>query len=373
MVIGNTVLRNSEDLTGSGTIVADVTSRRWYPTLHVLRGVAAVSVVLLHAREWRVGRIDASYPGEQWAFHLGYGGVYLFFLLSGFLMVQVSQGGHGLRACARFAWARFARTVPTYWAVLLAVAALYAWNAQAAAMQGGIPAHYDWAYLWDNATTADVGLLPVAWTLYYEWCFYAVFALTYVLLGPWTWAAAALVWLGSMVWASAQNLTSQHIHAGIWYLSTNSFGLLLGTLLGAGAVRRPPQARPAWVFLLTLACPAAYTWWFIYSAGNGLFMEVLWPLAWAPVLWTATLWDHGRRWHYPRVALWWGAASYTIYLTHQPAMWLAFAALGHRQTPSAFIPLFAVVFGLAAAWYYAVERPLLRVLGRGGRSIATSG
>ena len=48
----------------------------------------------------------------------------------------------------------------------------------------------------------------LAWTLYYEWCFYAVFALTAVLLGPWAWAAAALVWLGSMAWAGGDSSTA---------------------------------------------------------------------------------------------------------------------------------------------------------------------
>ena len=353
----------------SGPGAASTTSpHSWYPTLHVLRGVAALAVVLLHGHLWRPNRIDAAWPGELWAFHFGYGGVYLFFVLSGFLMVQVSQQAHGPRPAARFLWARFARTVPIYWLLVLVSAALFvAWPAGAALHFGGGPTpDMTPEFLWANATTENVDLVPVAWTLYYEWWFYAAFAVTYVLVGRTAWIVAAIVWVGCIVYDGAANLASQHIAAGPWYASTNSLGLILGTVLGELVQTRAVHRSSLRAGLAAIVPVVGYTAFLVWSRGNDFLLEILWPLAWAPVVWTAVAWDrsHPDVRHHHAILAWPGTASYAIYLTHEGALWFGFTLVGYQTTAWAFVPVYGVVLAVAAAWYYGLERPLLRLLRR---------
>ena len=86
--------------------------------IQVLRGIAALLVVLVHAR-YALLNTD-SFPLAQQLFVPGAMGVDLFFLISGFIMCYSTAGSDGsVGAVARFAIKRFARVWPVYVAVTL--------------------------------------------------------------------------------------------------------------------------------------------------------------------------------------------------------------------------------------------------------------
>src|SRR6218665_2165317 len=90
--------------------------RQKFLTIQYLRGFAAMLVLASHA---------LLYPlmGEHIAFgRLGWLGVILFFVISGFIMVAVT--GEGRFSPLDFLRRRFIRIVPMYWGATLIAAAL---------------------------------------------------------------------------------------------------------------------------------------------------------------------------------------------------------------------------------------------------------
>jgi exopolysaccharide production protein ExoZ len=71
-------------------------------SLHYLRAVAALGVVVFHALS-----------DTGWDFHLGAAGIHLFFTLSGFMMWSIA--GQGTTRPLSFLSGRVRRIVPMYW------------------------------------------------------------------------------------------------------------------------------------------------------------------------------------------------------------------------------------------------------------------
>lgn len=145
-------------------------------SLQVLRAVAATLVVLFHAAEvWRekVGADLFSGPWDR-----GWAGVDLFFVLSGFIMVWVTQGEKvlGPKAAVAFGWKRLTRIYPIWW-VFCALMVAYFFIAYA---QPAPPGDAPWLRFWQSMALwpqASLPVLTVGWTLTYEVGFYALFAL----------------------------------------------------------------------------------------------------------------------------------------------------------------------------------------------------
>lgn len=139
--------------------------------IQYLRAVAALAVVCFHA---------AIKEGSD--FHIGEAGVDIFFVISGFLMVAITNDE---TAPLRFAQDRIKRIVPVYWfattVMLMGVVAGLFPNARLETWH--VFASY--AFLPAQSPTADYiwPLLVPGWTLNYEMSFYALFALTLLLRG----------------------------------------------------------------------------------------------------------------------------------------------------------------------------------------------
>src|ERR1700743_3794055 len=83
--------------------------------LQALRAIAAWMVIADHAL-LAVTRGDPSSSVTSLAWALGDGGVYIFFVISGFIMVHISWNDFGQPGAAqRFMRRRIVRIVPLYW------------------------------------------------------------------------------------------------------------------------------------------------------------------------------------------------------------------------------------------------------------------
>lgn len=145
--------------------------------LQALRAVAALMVVIFHAASvWREKTGAAGFFGP---WDMGWAGVDLFFVLSGFVMVWVTQNRStvGPRAALGFFWKRLTRIFPTWW-VFCACMGLYFWLAYGQAAPP--PEEGASARFWLSMALWPQEFLPVltvGWTLTFEMIFYAFFAL----------------------------------------------------------------------------------------------------------------------------------------------------------------------------------------------------
>ncbi|WP_224004114.1 acyltransferase [Aureimonas sp. SA4125] len=85
--------------------------------LQILRIIAAMMVVLYHVGSG----LSAEYQTRIHQFSLGYSGVDIFFVLSGFIITYTSRPGQGV---LDFIVRRVARVVPLYWFLTSAVIVL---------------------------------------------------------------------------------------------------------------------------------------------------------------------------------------------------------------------------------------------------------
>ena len=138
-----------------------------YTSIQVLRAVAALSVLLYHAG----------------LFNIGYGGVDVFFVISGFIM-----GTIGVReAPNEFFGKRLIRIVPLYWAVTIAMCLLSLLPGAFQQFTFDLPRLVK-SLLFIPHVDVPTGrvwpLLVPGWTLNYEMFFYAVFAIGLALGRP---------------------------------------------------------------------------------------------------------------------------------------------------------------------------------------------
>jgi len=152
-------------------------------TIQALRAIAALLVVVYHAFDMWGARIDSAAPGISWT--NGAAGVDIFFVISGFVMVASSRRiASQPHAGWTFIQQRIVRIVPLYWLLTTAKLILVFFFADLA-LRSGIDFDYvARSYLFfpvvDGAGHFRP-LLPVGWTLTYEFLFYLLFALALAL------------------------------------------------------------------------------------------------------------------------------------------------------------------------------------------------
>ena len=150
-------------------------------SIQVLRGFAALSVVVSHLqREFEIG-LGMPGPLPKAVILLGGAGVDLFFVISGFIMVYVATPLFGRRdAPALFFLRRAVRIIPLYWAVsgVLLAYVLRSYSDLASANMSVASIVTTFFFLpYPKPDGTVVPLNGIGWTLNYEMFFYAVFAI----------------------------------------------------------------------------------------------------------------------------------------------------------------------------------------------------
>ena len=325
--------------------------------------MAVLLVVLSHwsTASWRFG---------------GTVGVTVFFVLSGYLITSILLAEHGATGAIslRAFYARRAlRLFPALAVVVVAIPFL-----QKATADPRLTYEYVWWALsailyvgnFDRAAGETLGPLNHTWSLAVEEQFYLVWPL--VLLAVLWWARRdARAVLRAVVALAGIALAWQVVAAFVldfdrtyFGLDTNAYALLIGCALAAWLRLAPRPGTgpvwPTWVALAALVGMAAFP--SIEPAGVDLRIAAhgapLVALA-AAALVVAAVGCPGRGPLVWRPLTWFGTVSYGLYLWHQvllQAMPWGMPVVGW-QRPVAI----ALAIGLAAASYYLLERPLLRV------------
>lgn len=297
--------------------------------LDALRGAAALMVCLSHFGFTRGWYDFAITP-------LADAGVYVFFIISGYLIPRIlSREEYRPALFVRYLAKRVTRLHPPYLAALLITFFL---SALAARVKG---ADFNWS-LGDLAAQAFyIGLPPdnpVFWTLQLELCFYIFLGATFTLLNSPTSGIRWATFLSPCV---------------LWSLGLDALFLKFVSffLLGIALEQYQRRAIGGEEFSLKVVSATVFMW----AATSALGVVVgLITLVFIAMPTRAT---------WPRPVLGFGAISYSFYLLHYPVgvkfLNLAVARLPH--VPSSLLALAAFGASLLAAWtlHRAVEKPAM--------------
>jgi exopolysaccharide production protein ExoZ len=304
----------------------------------LLRGVAALMVVVFHLV---VKMQPFGFDGSQVSFLQG--GVDIFFVISGFIMVHISHERE--RSGGQFMADRIIRIVPIYWLLTLL------------------------AYFSGADKTRPIGdlfrsLIDGGWTLNLEMYFYLIFAVSLaasreekqrlaIVVGVLASVVATSIWAPGRYWP--------------FYGNEIVFEFVIGMVL-ARSVDRIQSIKPIAAWVMVFAGGIVMVLEPVDRLGSRLLSDGL-P-AGLIVAGAISLNAAGKRVVAP-AALLLGSISYALYLSHV----LVFEAINgiFGQLKPAFGALvmagflvLALVIALLAAWliYVALERPATRLLKR---------
>jgi peptidoglycan/LPS O-acetylase OafA/YrhL len=356
-----------------------------------LRALAACWVMLFHVNAFAGPRVLSIHPfGVRIDLHplmtVGWLGVTIFFVLSGFLLTTHLMNTLDRReegTLRRYFAARVRRVIPAYWAqlaILLAVAVI---------VGHGLP---DWTryvplhlvMLHNVSEKASFAINSVYWTLPIEFAFYFILPIIATRLAAREdWPSRRIYRLLALLYAISLTLAIGYRILAFRLGETNPVWIsnqlpgtidvfMLGTVLAVGLRRWKKDGSPVapWlsnaltitglsgILVLVYYLDAIYAtffsghhavyWW--YSA-NGLFAGLL-------VLGVALGGALSRLLFANVIAVAIGTISYSLYLWHFPVVeWLQGAKLGYAEYFAAAIPLSLMASALS---YWLVERPFLR-------------
>jgi exopolysaccharide production protein ExoZ len=312
-------------------------------SIQVLRGVAALIVTVYHLK----GFIAIEQPFRReldFLFDSGAAGVNLFFVISGFIMVYITEKTPGSpRDIYKFIVKRFIRIWPTY-AVLTVVyfLARYRWYATAVEIKElaksllFIPLEYTPPPFYGYAT------LPVGWSLNYEIYFYALITAS-LLFRKLRWPVFFLLTVLTLVIIPVLNGSftldaARTENYGYKYLNMITNPIIWSFIYGVviGLLYSNPKVRGLlthffsrkWIFN-TVVMLAIWQYLSGFFGGQGALQ---WAIG-ASALFSAFLFYHaGRQTQFPDWMIRLGDISYSIYLLHVPVSFLitiVFQKLGY--------------------------------------------
>lgn len=361
------------------------------PALDGLRGLAILAVVAHHVT--LIKPATALETGVSALAHMGWAGVDLFFVLSGFLITGIlidSRGGK--RYFTTFYARRTLRIFPLYYLIIFVsyhvLPHFPLWYRRLVG-QGVVPPEWNYWLFLSNFTMAESnvfshGILGVSWSLAIEEQFYLAWAIVVWLCPPaWLGPLCAMVVLGTPV------LRAIAINAGASELTVYALTPFRADALAAGGWLAWMTRRPGtdwiyrlgpWATLVGIGGVAGLVWWDGHFSWDGGPKQVigysLLALAASGLLVCALRKPEDSRWTRALSAGWlrmFGRYSYCLYLIHLPVMWaVRYTIFDPTRAPLLFgsaLPaqvlfwILAVVPAVTLAWlsWIAFEQPILRL------------
>jgi len=318
-------------------------------TLQAGRFIAAMAVVFHHAVIGVAAFVDTPPRPVQLFLDYGYLGVDFFFVLSGFIIHYTMNLKP--RPAHRFALDRFGRIFLPYWPIALTLALAYTLLPQLSDSGRA----WSWVATLTLFPTSYPPALSVAWTLQHELVFYLIYAVLFF---------SGKIWLGLLIWTAAI-LAGNVLSPPHWPILQIIIAPINIEFIAGVAAASLFLKNLTIRFHYSLLIAATFALAFVLLGGErdnswlvGLSIAALLP--WVCRREMAGAFDV-HRW-----LVFGGAASYAIYLTHNPFISLlsrAFARIGMDWFGA--IVLSAVACGILGVLYYlAWEKPIMRVFNR---------
>jgi peptidoglycan/LPS O-acetylase OafA/YrhL len=280
-------------------------------TIQALRGLAALAVMFFHLGGTQVlgGILD-----RQSLFQYGWMGVDLFFVISGFIMVWVTQNiTPGWRTGLRFLAIRVARIYPLWWACSIILALVYFVIHSAPASLHIVAKEHAWSHFVQSFFLVPHKYGPSVipgWSLIHELYFYLVFAVI-ILAG-----LRKRLWVPLLLW-------TLFTIAGLYFLpadkdpwpdiiiNTYTFHFITGCITGLLALKY--QRYPFIVMALGILIIAG-----VIATGSFdpklRVLQLSIPCGF--IVYGMVAAELSERLKSPRVLTWLGDISYSLYITH---------------------------------------------------------
>jgi exopolysaccharide production protein ExoZ len=341
-----------------------------YRLIQALRAIAALLVVLLHCDEMLGLRIGPSALGASW--HNGAAGVDIFFVISGFIMTVSSRHlVDDLLGWLTFLKNRIVRIVPLYW--LLTTLKLFAvLGASGLALRSQLDVNFvtsSYAFLpvIDSAGHFRP-LLPVGWTLTFEFLFYFVFAIAIArAINP---IRVVLPVLGSVALIALFRTDSWPTWTVLFDPIVLEFvlGVLIAKMTLSGV-----RLTPAFSLFLLFA---GFSLLFSLEPATDNFRVLVWGLPAAMIVVASVSLERDLGPSVPRWLSILGNASYSLYLSHGFFLATLGASLVYLHLSGRTVELATTLVGVigsslvGVALYRVVEKPMLAAFKRGRRKHA---
>jgi peptidoglycan/LPS O-acetylase OafA/YrhL len=310
--------------------------------LDAMRGVASLLVLLYHFN-YKYTQYNPAHGELPLLFGWGHHGVSLFFAISGFVICMTLERVDGVAA---FAWARFTRLFPVYWAAMAITMAVVALGGVTKLMvtPAEAAANATMLHYWFDIQSVDGSY----WSLSIELSFYLVMGLLLYcrLLPRLEWALAA--WLALHLVQAATGLFP------IWASRMLALDYIPLFAIGMVHYRHYSGQMTAREALLWHAALVGIIAW------SGLSVAIV-AAATIGLFWAMT--QGWLKWINQPLLLWLGAISYPLYLIHQ---YVGYVLIDHMAptmglTAATAAALIAVAV-LAHLLHIAVETPVQRRL-----------
>jgi exopolysaccharide production protein ExoZ len=325
-------------------------------SLQAGRALAALSVVAFHlSLTMGVPRYGGDAVFEQYTAG-GHLGVDFFFVLSGFVIVLAHAQDVGRPAqWGRYVYRRFVRLFPMYWIVTGIFALLVAFGLGAAGeSSAGIADILSFTTL--VKLTAAHAPLGVAWSLFHEVAFYAVFSL--MILNKRLGIGLFALWVS--VCLVCFNFTSDTP----LQVYTSAFNLYFPVGIAAYYLYRKPGSG----VLFGVAGVATVAFAVASLPSDQSAFRVVFVGGLALLLIAVAKLERQGTVRVPAALVFLGDASYSIYLTHLAFSGVLLKLLLRSGAPSSigregvYLCVLAATVLLACLAYVLVERPLLNLL-----------
>jgi len=322
----------------------------------MLRGVAAILVVLYHGRD-KINGIEGGTVANILLMPGGAMGVDLFFLISGFIMVCTTWNNDGsLKSLIEFYIKRFSRVFPVYAAITIFVFIVGAMAAAAPYSDinfRGLIKALAFMPQGDKADGPVYGQLPlsVGWTLNYEMYFYLIFGASLLFrrfrwIGLLSAAVITLVAIPIVTRSGVSTDTYKALNYSIVYLNliTNPIIWLFIAGVGIGVIYKSRFVIPSkfWSKIAVAAAATFLMWQYFsqYHADHGIFM---WGLSLVPLMLILTIASKTINipTHPMLVSL--GDISYSLYLVHVPTKAATAAVLAFIGVQASGISFFILM------------------------------
>ncbi|MGR3967816.1 acyltransferase [Pseudomonas sp. 910_23] len=342
--------------------------------VQALRGIAALLVVLCHSREYLVG--SPNYSLIESILLPGAMGVDLFFIISGFIMVYSTRKATGtLDDVKNFAISRFSRVWPTYAVVsVLWIFIAYSGIEYFSNTENLIVLLKSLTFIpvKEMAPLYFEPVFPLGWTLNFEMYFYAVFAASLLfkrfrLVAMLTWIALTVILIPLLTRTfSTDPFTYYRFEFNYLNLVANPIILefVAGALIGYLYLEKHISISSKVVCVNLLAFSVALAVWFNYSGPASSHGITNWGGPLAFMVLTIAICSKTVHIKSPKILMWLGKISYSLYLTHYPTravMDYSVGSLGfspYMHTWGYFVFSAVVCVSVAAASQYLLEQKL---------------
>ena len=304
-----------------------------FRSIHYLRGVAAVMVVIFHL----FSSIDVMREDISRVMWLR-GGVDIFFVISGFVMVQSTTGRDVTPI--KFIQQRALRIAPMYWiatfAVMIQIQGEWLFKLQSLLF---IPAM-------NPESDMMQPVLEPGWTLNYEMFFYAVFALTLVLRQSIRFPAIAILFIGLAILGATLDGSA----ISEFYTRAIIVEFVFGMAIAQFGLRLPVLAVPFGIGIMIALQSSSVDR--LFALGIPASLVIAGALSFENRL---------PKW---KIAEFLGSASYAIYLFHLLALGFIvkfWPIANPTKIQFAFVSFgFMILTGCAVYWW--IERPLTTLI-----------